>query len=310
MLAALQQPANFVPLTNAVLSEMARRGISRDKILMALRKMGEEVPAASLELLRWAAEENIELRVISDCNTVFINHMLQGTDQLSLKFVFFLYKAGHFVKFYGCSAVDFFVLGRTCEKTVHLRGTGSSSWHAGAGASTLVREVITNSASFERSMTSDSAKDLTKLEAWGSQHVGQQQPPLEESSHRLFIRPRHDDAVDAPHACPLCPANLCKVRTSPYTFHLQRRENPANPPGAAVRTLFKPCRLSCGSLVSWKSRVLVLTWRLYPGPRVGGYPPYDAAPAHHLLRRRCERPVSCANTHPWRRGPCARRLRS
>ena len=78
MLAAVQQPANFVPLTNAVLSEMARRGISRDRMLAALREIGGELPPASAQLLRWAADKGIDFRVISDCNTVFINHILTG----------------------------------------------------------------------------------------------------------------------------------------------------------------------------------------------------------------------------------------
>ena len=45
MLTALEMPANFVPVTNAVLSEMARRGVSRDKILATLRVNGERAAA-------------------------------------------------------------------------------------------------------------------------------------------------------------------------------------------------------------------------------------------------------------------------
>lgn len=52
MLASLEMPANFVPVTNAVLGEMQRRGISRDAILTELRRMGTEIPQASLQLLR------------------------------------------------------------------------------------------------------------------------------------------------------------------------------------------------------------------------------------------------------------------
>lgn len=44
MLASLSMPANFVPLTNAVLAEMARRGITRDLILSTLHRMAGEVP--------------------------------------------------------------------------------------------------------------------------------------------------------------------------------------------------------------------------------------------------------------------------
>ena len=36
MLASLQMPANFVPVTNAVLAEMARRGITRDRVSLSL----------------------------------------------------------------------------------------------------------------------------------------------------------------------------------------------------------------------------------------------------------------------------------
>ena len=78
MLAAVHQPANFVPLTNAVLSEMARRGISRDRMLAALREIGGELPPASAQLLQWAADQGVDLRILSDCNTVFINHILTG----------------------------------------------------------------------------------------------------------------------------------------------------------------------------------------------------------------------------------------
>jgi 2,3-diketo-5-methylthio-1-phosphopentane phosphatase len=78
MLAALQQPANFVPLTNAVLSEMARRGISEEVLNVALQKMGKEIPSSSLKLLQWAAQHGVDFRLISDCNTLFISQILTG----------------------------------------------------------------------------------------------------------------------------------------------------------------------------------------------------------------------------------------
>jgi hypothetical protein len=78
MLAALQMPANFVPVTNDVMSEMARRGVSRDAILAALTKMGAELPAASVRLLRSAAARGVDVKVLSDCNSVFIDHVLAG----------------------------------------------------------------------------------------------------------------------------------------------------------------------------------------------------------------------------------------
>ena len=78
MLAALEMPANFVPTTNAVLGEMQRRGISRDAILAELRRMGTEIPQASVELLQWAMAAGHDVRILSDCNSVFISQMLAG----------------------------------------------------------------------------------------------------------------------------------------------------------------------------------------------------------------------------------------
>ena len=55
MLSALEMPANFVPVTNAVLSEMQRRGVARDQLLTALRRMGEDMPCAAVAMLQVAA---------------------------------------------------------------------------------------------------------------------------------------------------------------------------------------------------------------------------------------------------------------
>ena len=52
MLASLEMPANFVPITNAVLSEMARRGIGRQQVLTALRHMGTELRQESVDMIQ------------------------------------------------------------------------------------------------------------------------------------------------------------------------------------------------------------------------------------------------------------------
>ena len=52
LLTQLEMPANFVPVTNTVLAEMQRRGVSRDRILATLHKMGGEVPLASVRMLQ------------------------------------------------------------------------------------------------------------------------------------------------------------------------------------------------------------------------------------------------------------------
>jgi hypothetical protein len=83
MLTALEMPANFVPVTNAVLSEMARRGVSRDKMLGTLRTMGGELPLGTLRMLQWAQRTGVDVRILSDCNTLFISHILTGTASLS-----------------------------------------------------------------------------------------------------------------------------------------------------------------------------------------------------------------------------------
>ena len=40
--------------------------------------MGREIPPCSLSLLRWAERARLDMRIISDCNSVFINAMLVG----------------------------------------------------------------------------------------------------------------------------------------------------------------------------------------------------------------------------------------
>lgn len=52
MLASIEMPANFVPLTNAVMSEMARRGVGRQEVLTTLHNMGRELPEASVNMIK------------------------------------------------------------------------------------------------------------------------------------------------------------------------------------------------------------------------------------------------------------------
>ena len=90
----------------------------------------------------------------------------------------------------------------------------------GAKVNTLVKEVITNTTSFER-IVSDSAMDLSDqdvAEFAGSAKTeeglmsGLQQPASapRPSSHRLVVHPRFPFEIES-HGCKLCPANLCKV---------------------------------------------------------------------------------------------------
>ena len=55
LLSQLDSPAgvaNYVPATNAVLSEMARRGVTRDALLRTLARMGADMPQPAVEMLQ------------------------------------------------------------------------------------------------------------------------------------------------------------------------------------------------------------------------------------------------------------------
>ena len=78
LLSTVQMPANFVPVTNTVLREMHRRGVSRDRLVGCLREMGREVPPPVVRMLQWAARRGLPVTVLSDCNSVFISHILTG----------------------------------------------------------------------------------------------------------------------------------------------------------------------------------------------------------------------------------------
>lgn len=78
LLSSVESLANFIPMTNTVLSEMHRRGVTRDKIVQVLNRMGKEVPRGSISLLRYAVSSGIDCRILSDCNEIFIGHILSS----------------------------------------------------------------------------------------------------------------------------------------------------------------------------------------------------------------------------------------
>ncbi|KXZ54403.1 hypothetical protein GPECTOR_5g59 [Gonium pectorale] len=78
MLVGLDPAQSFIPITNTILGEMQRRGVSRDALLTTLQQLGAEMPLASRELLRMMHGAGIDVRVLSDCNAVFIGHILAG----------------------------------------------------------------------------------------------------------------------------------------------------------------------------------------------------------------------------------------
>jgi 2,3-diketo-5-methylthio-1-phosphopentane phosphatase len=159
---------NFVPLTNTLLTELQRRGVSRDRLLTVLRGMGSELPAASVKLLQHAGKRGCDVRILSDCNSLFIGHMLTGS------------KVNH-----------------------------------------LVKEVITNAATFVR--VSEDETSPPQLGAASTGALGGAAAPAA-ASHKMVIQPRHPPAA-SPHNCPRCPANLCKgaeVRKLRSSSHYRR----------------------------------------------------------------------------------------
>jgi len=72
-------PCNFIPITNTLLAELQRRGVSRDQLITTLHELGaNEMPAAMVHLLKLVQERGADTRILSDCNSVFISHILAG----------------------------------------------------------------------------------------------------------------------------------------------------------------------------------------------------------------------------------------
>ena len=66
MLASIEMPANFVPLTNAVMAEVARGGVGRQQILTALHNMGQELPQASVNMIKARLFCDVTLTIVTD----------------------------------------------------------------------------------------------------------------------------------------------------------------------------------------------------------------------------------------------------
>lgn len=84
MLTSLQMPANFIPITNTVMRELQSRGVSRDKLLVTLQLLGAEVPLPVIQLLKSLNKSTVEVKLLSDCNSIFINHILTGAKLTNL----------------------------------------------------------------------------------------------------------------------------------------------------------------------------------------------------------------------------------
>lgn len=72
-----QQLPTYVPVTNTVLSEMQRRGISQDQIFAALRSMAAEAfPSTIIDMIKSSHQRKMEVHILSDANSLFIGSIL------------------------------------------------------------------------------------------------------------------------------------------------------------------------------------------------------------------------------------------
>jgi 2,3-diketo-5-methylthio-1-phosphopentane phosphatase len=85
MLVGIDGVANFIPITNTLLSEIQRRGVSRDQLLTSLQQLGAtELPPASVAMLQDTQAAGVDVKILSDCNSVFISHILAGARAINL----------------------------------------------------------------------------------------------------------------------------------------------------------------------------------------------------------------------------------
>lgn len=74
----LQQQVCVQIFSQSLRHVRACRGITRDQIMGVLHTMAQELPAAVPRMLQWASKNACDVRVMSDCNSVVISHILKG----------------------------------------------------------------------------------------------------------------------------------------------------------------------------------------------------------------------------------------
>jgi hypothetical protein len=143
------------------------------------------------------------VKILSDCNSVFINHILTGAKvQASVCEVrprggWRLSRRGERTPGFAWAGWGPCQQGRACSWTGIITSIKHRHHHRRP-----CPQVLTNSASFER--VADDAAD-------GAPSLGASDPIIGTSlqraaSHRLVVTPRQAQG----HCCKLCPANLCK----------------------------------------------------------------------------------------------------
>lgn len=139
--------------------------------------------------MQWAHKQGIDMRVLSDCNSVFINHMLTGA-KVNTRVKEVITNLSSFVRSQPVTNGDSTIAGDPCEPP------------SDAESSTETPDKLESAASRDES-GADGQWELTKGRLTGGKGA---------ASHRMVIQPRHDWTVLS-HGCSICPANLCKVST-------------------------------------------------------------------------------------------------
>lgn len=128
------------------------------------------------------------MRILSDCNSVFISHMLTGA-KVNTRVKEVITNLSSFVRSQPATPNDSDNAGARVE-----------SPPSDAESSSETPDKLVSAASRDESGV-DGRWELTKGRLTGGKGA---------ASHRMMIQPRHDWTVSS-HGCPICPANLCKV---------------------------------------------------------------------------------------------------
>ncbi|KAF5830891.1 hypothetical protein DUNSADRAFT_13901 [Dunaliella salina] len=228
MLVGIEGPANFIPITNQLLEELHRRGVSRDDLLHCLKRLGSEVPAATVGLMRTLKQHRVESRILSDCNTVFISHILAGADASDC-FKEVLTNPASFEAMETPSegaGTEVIALGNNRSNSSSSRDSTDSSSSSkestdSAGtASKLSSSTESTSTAQQKASRSNSSSNGSLKSGWFMKGLSKlfdkskpqpvASPPATRTttSQKLVVRPHHSHVQ--PHGCPRCPSNLCK----------------------------------------------------------------------------------------------------
>lgn len=200
MLVGLDPHESYIPITNTLLSELQRRGVSRDELLTTLQQLGSSpdfMPPSSLGMLQSCAKRNVDVRVLSDCNSLFIHHVLAGA------------KASHLIQdaITNPSAFEY-VPPTPSSSCSDLQRCFSASSDAPSTMSSMTGSVSTISLQRISNVSGPSSATITPTASRApSGCVSPQAVAAASARHKMVIKPRH---AHTEHTCPLCPNNLCK----------------------------------------------------------------------------------------------------